>query len=103
MPPNAGQYGCQKSNVYGSWRSLCNINEIRLAGVWFDIENTTPKNRGKKMKGRAAFAAILLVGGVCTLAYMLATGKGLDHEITFIAILAGFIISDQSFWPKRKS
>lgn len=55
------------------------------------------------MKGRAAFAAILLVGGVCTLAYMLATGKGLDHEITFIAILAGFIISDQSFWPKRKS
>lgn len=55
------------------------------------------------MKGRAALAAVLLVGGVGTLAYILATGRGLDHEITFLAILAGFIISDRSFWPKQKS
>lgn len=71
--------------------------------MWSYIGNTTHKIRGKKMRGRAALATVLLVGGVGTLAYMLATGKGLDHEITFLAILAGFIISDRSFWPKRKS
>lgn len=51
------------------------------------------------MKGRAAFAGLTLVSGVSFLAYLLATGKPLNHEITFLAILAGFVICDRSFWP----
>jgi len=54
------------------------------------------------MRGRAAIAGLVLVGGVFALGYMLASGKPLNHEITYLAILAGFIICDRSFWPGRK-
>jgi len=54
------------------------------------------------MNGRAAIAGLISVGGVCVLGYMLASDKPLSHELTYLAILAGFIICDRSFWPKRK-
>jgi len=60
-------------------------------------------DQGKNMKGRAAFAGLFLVGGVVALAYLLASGRPLNHEITFLAVLAGFVICDRSFWPGSNS
>lgn len=51
------------------------------------------------MKSRAAIAGTVLVAGVCWLGYLFASGKPLNHELTYMAILAGFIICDRSFWP----
>jgi len=53
------------------------------------------------MKSRAVIAGTLLAGGVLWLGYWFASGKSLDHEITYLAILAGFVICDRSFWPGR--
>ncbi len=55
------------------------------------------------MKSRAAVAGVVLFGGVCILGYLFATGRSLNHEITYLALLAGFIISDRVFWPNRKN
>ncbi len=55
------------------------------------------------MKSRAAIAGIVLIGGVFMLGYLFATGKSLNHEITYLALLAGFIICDRVFWPNRKN
>ena len=55
------------------------------------------------MKSRAAaIAGPIMLGGVLWLGYLLASGKPLNHELTYLAILAGFVICDRSFWPGRK-
>jgi len=54
------------------------------------------------MNGRATIAGLISVGGVGVLGYMLASDMPFNHELTYFAILAGFIICDRSFWPKRK-
>ena len=55
------------------------------------------------MKGRTVFAGVVLATALTVLGYLLATGKPSTHEIIYVAILAGFIVSDRSFWPTRKS
>ena len=53
------------------------------------------------MRSRAAIAGSILIGGILWLGYLLASGKPLNHEVTYLAILAGFIICDRSFWPGK--
>ena len=55
------------------------------------------------MKGRTMFAGIVLATALTVLGYLLATGKPFTHEIIYLAVLAGFVVSDRSFWPDRKS
>ena len=55
------------------------------------------------MKGRTVFASVVLATALTVLGYLLATGKPFTHEIIYVAVLAGFIVSDRSFWPKPKS
>lgn len=55
------------------------------------------------MKSRTVFAGAVLASALAVLAYTLASGKPLRHEIIYLAILAGFIVSDRSFWPGRKN
>ena len=53
--------------------------------------------------GEAHAQAGLLTGGATKLdPITLASGKPLNHELTYLAILAGFVICDRSFWPGRK-
>ena len=54
------------------------------------------------MKGRMVFAGVLLATALTVLGYLLATGKPLTHEIIYVAVLTGFVVSDPSFWPRRK-
>ena len=48
------------------------------------------------------FAGVVLATALTVLGYLLATGRPFMHEIIYVAILAGFIVSDRSFWPGRK-
>jgi len=53
------------------------------------------------MKGRAVIAGSASVIGIVGLGYLLASGKPLDHEFFFLALIVGFIACDRSLLPRR--
>ena len=53
------------------------------------------------MKGRAIIAGSASVISIVGLGYLLASGKPLDHDLVYLALIAGFIACDQSLLPRR--
>jgi uncharacterized membrane protein YedE/YeeE len=53
------------------------------------------------MKGWGIISSVLLGAVIFGLGYWFASGRPLDHEFVYLALLAGFIICDRSFWPRR--
>ncbi len=53
------------------------------------------------MKGRGLISGVLLGAAILGLGYWLASGRPVSHEIAYVALLAGFILCDRVFWPRR--
>ncbi len=53
------------------------------------------------MKGRGLFSGVLVGAVILGLGYWFASGKPLTHEVAYLALLAGFVICDRVFWPRR--
>jgi hypothetical protein len=53
------------------------------------------------MKGRAIIAGSASVIGIFGLGYLLASGKPLDHDLVYLALIVGFIACDRSLLPRR--
>jgi hypothetical protein len=57
--------------------------------------------KGKSMKVRAIIAGSASVIGIFGLGYLFASGKPLDHDFVFLALIVGFIACDRSLLPRR--
>jgi len=54
------------------------------------------------MKVRAIIAGSASVSAIVGLGYLLASGKPLDHDLVYLALIAGFFIAcDRSLLPRR--
>jgi hypothetical protein len=53
------------------------------------------------MKVRAIIAGSASVSAIVGLGYLLASGKPLDHDLVYLALIAGFIACDRSLLPRR--
>ncbi|MFQ5548994.1 MAG: hypothetical protein ACE5FV_11935 [Woeseia sp.] len=53
------------------------------------------------MKGRAASVGFASTAGILALGYLLASGELINHEFAYLSLLAAFVLSDSSFWPRR--
>lgn len=60
------------------------------------------KGLGRRQgRGRITVASLVVAAGILGLGYLLAIGRPLDQEVIYVALLAGFVICDSSFWPSQ--